>query len=191
MYAANLLNDIITAFSINPETGELVFIQGLTVTNARPLSIAADPTGRFVYAATACGTTWVFSVNTATGLLTRVDSDPGGLCGAFPNAPDSLTVDPSGRYVYMAGYDVMSQVSAQSIDTSAGTLTAVAGSPFDTGIGTNSVTVDVSGKYAYATGNAGVYQFFINDIGALQPMSAATVAAGTGPASIATFGTIQ
>ena len=133
----------------------------------------------------------MFGINTATGLLTRVDSDPGGLCGASPNAPDSLAVDPSGRYVYMTGYDVMNQVSAQSIDTSAGTLTAVAGSPFDTGNGTNSVTVDVSGKYAYATGSAGVYQFFINDIGALQPMSAATIAAGSGPASVATFGTIQ
>jgi YVTN family beta-propeller protein len=191
VYTSNLLNDTITAFSINPSTGVLTGLQGLSVTNARPVSIATDPTGRFVYAATACGTTWVFGINTATGSLTRADADPGGLCFGSPNAPDSLAIDPSGRTLYMTGYDVMSQVSAQAIDKAAGTLTAVAGSPFSTGNGTNSVTVDLSGKYVYATGSAGVYQFTIGAAGALTPMTAATAAAGSSPASVTTFGTIQ
>ncbi len=191
VYVTNLLNDTITAFSIDPATGALASIQGLSVTNARPVSIAADPTGRFVYAATACGTTWVFGINTATGLLTRADADPGGLCFGAPSAPDALALDPAGRYLYMTPFDVMNQVSAQAIDTSAGTLTAVAGSPFSTGNGTNSVTVDLSGRYAYATGSAGVYQFTIGAVGALTPMTAAPAAAGSGPSSVATTGTIQ
>ena len=202
VYVANLLNDTFSAFSINSTSGILsrldadpvtAGIQDLSVTNARPVSIAADPTGRFVYVATACGTSWVFEIN-VYGLLARVDSAPGGLCGAAGNTPDSLALDPAGRYLYMDAVDPVTgvnQITAQTIDASAGTLTAVTGSPFSAVSGTRSVTVDISGKYAYATGNASLFQFTIDANGALTPMTTATVAAGASPNSVTTTGTIQ
>ena len=202
VYVTNLLDDTLSAFSIDSTSGILsrldadpvtAGIQDLSVANARPVSIAADPTGRFVYVATACGTSWVFGIN-VYGLLTRVDSAPGGLCGAGGNTPDTLALDPAGRYLYMNAEDPATggnQITARTIDASAGTLSAVTGSPFSAGSGTRSVTVDISGKYVYATGTAGIFQFTVDASGAIMPMTTATVAAGTSPNSITTTGTIQ
>ena len=202
VYVTNLLDDTLSAFSIDSTSGILsrldadpvtAGIQDLSVTNARPVSIAADPTGRFVYVATACGTSWVFGIN-VYGLLTRVDSASGGPCGAGGNTPDTLALDPAGRYLYMNAEDPATggnQITARTIDASAGTLSAVTGSPFSAGSGTRSVTVDISGKYVYATGTAGIFQFTVDASGAIMPMTTATVAAGTSPNSITTTGTIQ
>ena len=203
VYVTNLLNDTLSTFSIDSTNGILTRldvdavtagVQDLSVPDARPVSITADPTGRFVYVATACGTSWVFSINAASGLLTRVDSAPGGLCFAAGNTPDTLALDPAGRYLYMNAENPLTggnQITAQTIDASAGTLTAVTGSPFSAGSGTRSVAVDISGKYAYATGNAGIFQFTIDANGALTPMTTATVGAGASPNSVTTTGTIQ
>lgn len=191
VYVTNLLVDTISAFSINPLNGVLTKIQDLSGSQFRPVSIATNPTGRFVYVMTACGNAWVFNINAASGLLSRVDSASGGLCGAFGDAPDTLAVDPTSRYLYAKPYNVGDSVSAFNIDVTAGTLTPIVGSPFATGGGTSSVTVDSSGRYAYATGSAGVYQFTIGANGALNAIVTPSVPAETNPSSIATIGTIQ
>jgi 6-phosphogluconolactonase (cycloisomerase 2 family) len=191
VYATNLLNDTISMFSIDPTSGVLTKIQDLSVTNARPISITADPTGRFIYVATACGTNWVFSINATSGLLSRVDAAAGGLCFGSPGAPDIAAIDPSGSHLYTGDFSMGNDIGAFDIDAIAGTVTPVTGSPFATGSGTLSVTVDQSGNYAYVTGSAGVYAFKIGSSGALSALPGGVVAAGSSPISITTVSSVQ
>jgi len=199
VYVANLLNDTVTAFYIRPLTGALMRIdadavtagtQDLTVTNARPIAIATDPTGQFLYLATACGGNWVFSINATDGSLTRVDSDAGGLCFAGGGTANLTSIDPTGRYLYTSDYTTLNAVGAYGIDATTGALSALAGSPYSTGAGTNATTVDASGRYVYAAGSAGLYSFRIGSGGSLSTL-AAPVTAESSPSSVATLGTVQ
>jgi 6-phosphogluconolactonase (cycloisomerase 2 family) len=135
VYVTNLLSDTVTAYTINAATGALTRIgtQDLVVTNARPVSITMNPARGFVYLATACGNVWAFSINTTSGVLTRIDSAPGGLCFAFRDAPNATIVDPSGRFVYNVDYSIGDSVSGYTIDAATGALTPVSGSPFAAG----------------------------------------------------------
>ena len=54
--------------------------------------------------------------------------------------PAPVTVDPSGKFAYVAN-DNTNNVSAYTIDATTGVLTSV-GSPFDAGLTAPSVTVD-------------------------------------------------
>ncbi len=204
VYASNLLNDTVTAFSINSISGVLSRIdfdagtagtQDLAVTNARPVAIRVDPTGRFTYLATACGNPWAFTINATSGTLTRVDSDPGGLCGASADAADSLVDDPLGRYLYLANYNASNAVSAYGIDGVTGALAAVAGSPFTAENGVRSVSIDPSGKYAYtanaSSGSNNISQYMVGQNGSLTALTSPTTAAGAYPQSIVTTGTVQ
>jgi 6-phosphogluconolactonase (cycloisomerase 2 family) len=200
VYATNLLNDTISTFSINPATGVLTKLdadlvtagtQDLSIAGARPISITADPTGRFVYVATACGTNWVFGINATSGLLSRIDAAAGGACFASPGAPDIAAIDPSGSYLYTADYSAGNVVGAFGIDSIAGTVMPLAGSPVTTGSSTMSVTVDQSGGYVYAVGSAGVYPFKIGSGGGLSALPGGSVAAGNSPISITTVGSMQ
>ena len=66
-----------------------------------------------------------------------------------------MTVDPSGRFAYVANL-VGDNVSAYTINSSTGALSAVAGSPFAAGNDPWSVTVDPSGKFAYVANFDGI-----------------------------------
>ena len=148
VYVTNLLSDSVTAFAIDAVSGGLTRIdadfvtpgtQDLAVTNARPVSMTADPAGGFVYIATACGSIWAFNVDATSGALTRVDSAPGGACFAFRDAPNSIVVDSSGRFVYNSDYTNGDSASGYKIDAATGALTPVSGSPFAAGPSAKSV----------------------------------------------------
>ena len=115
-----------------------------------------------------------------TGALTAVAGSP------FPGffSPASVTVDPSGKFAYVANRDAAS-VSAFTIDAF-GVLNAVLGSPFTAGAGPFSVIVDSSGKFAYTANQTSntVSAFTIDATGALTPMGT-PVQAGHGPVSLA------
>jgi len=63
-----------------------------------------------------------------------------------------VTVDPTGKFAYVANYGA-TNVSAYAIG-STGALTQVQGSPFRSGSAPMVVTLDPTGKFAY-TANAG------------------------------------
>src|SRR5438445_422351 len=81
--------------------------------------------------------------------------------------PNSVTVDPSGRYAYAANGANVSQYTIGASGALPPTATATVAA------GTNpiSVTVDPSGRYAYAanSGSANVSQYTIGADGALTP----------------------
>lgn len=199
VYVANLLNDTITAFYIRPLTGVLMRIdadaatagtQDFVVTNARPVAIAADPTGRFLYLATACGSHWVFSIDASTGALTRVDSDVGGLCGAMSGTANLTSIDPSGHYLFTADYSTRTAVGAYDINGTTGMLNSITGSPYATSSNTNGTTVDASGRFVYGAGASGLHSFRIETGGALTSLGS-PAPADSSPSSVATTANVQ
>ena len=95
-----------------------------------------------------------YSIYPTTGALTALIGSP----FAAGDGSFSVTVDPSGKFAYVANH-LSDNVSAYSINSTTGALTAISGSPFAAGGGPHSVTVDPSGKFAYvATYRSGVFR---------------------------------
>ncbi len=63
--------------------------------------------------------------------------------------PRLLIVDPSGRFVYVANWD-LNTISAYRIEDATGALTPITGSPYATGKHPRAVTVDPKGRFIYA-----------------------------------------
>jgi len=153
--------------------------------------VTVDPSGRYVYVGHALeaigyGETTVSQYTIgATGALTPMATPS---VAAVSN-PVSVTVDPSGRYAYVANWTGFS-VSQYTIGAD-GALTPMATPTVATGPYPISVTVDPSGRYAYVTNNhsygggGSVSQYTIGADGALTPNSPATIAAQAGPFSLA------
>jgi YVTN family beta-propeller protein len=172
-----------------------------------PLSIAVDPAGKFAYVASAgCdaeGYVSVYTINPATGALASI----GPPVPTNDENTDFMTVDPSGKFAYVASSGNVGDIDFGSVVTYAinpatGSLTSTTGGINGAGInGTpeffNSVAVDPSGKFAYAAdggpfppffgfagGDSSVSMYTINSTtGALT--SIGMIAAGTGPDSVA------
>ncbi len=95
----------ITIFRFDPATGALTRVQ--TVPAASPSFLAADPTGRWLYAVNELdnyggkpsGAVSAYAINRGTGALTLLNMQP-----TYGTYPAHLTVDPSGRYVFAANY---------------------------------------------------------------------------------------
>src|SRR5205085_5276504 len=85
-----------------------------------------------------------FSINAATGALTQISGSP-FTAGANPN---SVAVDPSGEFAYVAN-SASTSISGYTITPSTGALTAIAGSPFSAPVGSlpRAVTVHPNGKF--------------------------------------------
>jgi 6-phosphogluconolactonase len=68
------------------------------------------------------------------------------------NAPRNITIDPSGRFVYLADPGANS-IYGFSINLTTGNLAALSGSPFKTGTGSSpwSVAIDRSGMFLCVT----------------------------------------
>lgn len=93
-------------FSLNPSTGVLTQVSVVS-TVPSPSWMAIHPNGRFLYAVNeisnfnggTSGSVTAFSINRATGALTQLNvvSSQGG-------GPAHLSVDPLGKYVFVANY---------------------------------------------------------------------------------------
>ena len=131
--------------------------------SADPQSIAVDPAGKFAYVADAgcnggvSGYVSMYTINSTTGALTST----GPPVSSQDTDANSVTVDPSGKFVYLAntGDDFSSDggVVMYTIDPTTGALTSIGA------ISGNcpglcvplSVAVDPSGKFAYVPNGDG------------------------------------
>ena len=123
-----------------------------------------------------------YAVDAATGALSPVPGSP----FAAGTTPDSVAVDPSNKFVYVANQG-SNNISAYTIDSATGALTPVSGSPFAAGIAPVWVSVDPSGKFIYVAnhGSNNVSAFSVNtSIGALTPVSGSPFPAGDMPVSV-------
>jgi len=199
-YVANQGGNSVSAYTINAGTGVLTSVGPDAAAGATPKTVTVDPTGKFAYAANS-GTNDItaYTINATTGVLTQIFCGGGAGCNGnnflAGGAPYSVTVDPTGKFAYVANR-LSYNVSAFTINATTGALTEVSGSPYSVGAGSPqpySVTVDPSGKFVY-TANASsnnVSAFTINVLtGGLSSVGAPT-GAGSIPLSVTTTGTIQ
>jgi 6-phosphogluconolactonase (cycloisomerase 2 family) len=95
---------------------------------------------------------------------------------------ESVTVDPTGRFLYAGGWS--DGIAAYAIDAETGALHAIAGSPFAAGRGPTSIAIDRIGRYAYANNiNSQTITVYSIDAhsGALAPVAGSPYAMGRVP----------
>ncbi|MGC2462499.1 MAG: beta-propeller fold lactonase family protein [Steroidobacteraceae bacterium] len=195
-------NGYIVVFAISSVDGTLTQVTNspfLTtasalVTGVNPTSVAVDPSDQFVYATNTFNPGYGlagFTIDSVTtdltaGNLTQFATNPQVATG---NAPVSVTIDPLGRFVYVAD-SADGMVSGWKIG-SGGALTAMSGSPFTGGTGgfvpsatPASLAIDPSGHFLYAidSTNGDVVAFTIDQTTGVPTAltTGATIAAGSG-----------
>jgi 6-phosphogluconolactonase (cycloisomerase 2 family) len=167
VYAVAIDTNSVYGYKINSTTGVLTAISGSPFDTdvVSPDSVAVDPTGRFVMVGEDCcpGGVSVYTINTSSGKLTAVKGSP-FLPPSGAGNPASVTVDPTGRYVYAAITEGGTMgAAAYSIAASSGKLTAL-GTILPGGGDPWSITTDVIGKYVYMTNNdSTIYGYSIDD----------------------------
>jgi DNA-binding beta-propeller fold protein YncE len=186
----------VVTYTINPTTGALTStgggISGTGTDSGYFDSVAVDPSGKFAYAADggvsptggafgALNSVSMYTINGTTGALTSIGTIATG------TAPDSVAVDPAGKFAYVANFG-SADVSMYTIDATTGALASIG--TIAAGLGPVSVAVDPAGKFAYVANWTGyqaegsVSMYTINaTTGALT--SIGTIAAGTSPISMA------
>jgi YVTN family beta-propeller protein len=199
-YVANSSSNNVSMYTINATTGALTSV-GRIAAELSPTSIAIDPSGKFAYLANddvlefMAGNVSVYAINPTTGVLTSIGSPVAADFGAH-----SVTVDPFGKFVYVANdgdFEVTGgSVSMYTINTTTGALTSIgtmaapcAPPPSPGSCASYSVALDPSGKFAYVANEGGfaptsVSMYIINaTTGALT--SIGTIAAGGRAVSVA------
>jgi 6-phosphogluconolactonase (cycloisomerase 2 family) len=155
----------VTVFNPAPGGGTSNSLTFTTMTgSANPQSIAVAPSGKFAYVADAgcnggvSGYVSMYTINPTTGALSSV----GPPVSSQDTDANSVTVDPSGKFVYLAttGDDFSSDggVAMYSIDATTGALTSIgeiAGNCPGLCVPL-SVAVDPSGKFAYVPNGDGI-----------------------------------
>jgi DNA-binding beta-propeller fold protein YncE len=183
-YVANLLDDTVSQYSIDPSSGALSPKSPATVASPSPSQLAVTPDGKSAYVSNvlslhAPGSISQYSIDSATGRL----SPKTPARAAAGEIPATLAVTPDGKSLYAAnaGDDTVSQYS---IDPSSGALSPKSPASVPAGAVPDAVAVTPDGRSAYAT-NAGadtVSQYNVDPLsGRLSPKSPASVASGIGP----------
>jgi 6-phosphogluconolactonase len=175
-YVANYGSKNISGYSINGTTGVLTSVGAAVDVIGRPLSIAAHPSGRAIYVVMHeepshpmldVSRSWItgFAIDTASGELTSIGSV------SFQSYSGHITVDPSGRFVYVTNAGA-SQILAYSVDQTTGELSETAESPFGTTRNPEDITVAPSGKFAYMGGSFGTFGYNVDaETGALSEIA--------------------
>jgi 6-phosphogluconolactonase len=140
---------------------------------------------QFAYAANTIGNISEYTV-AATGALSLVGTYP-----TISSGPYSITVDPSGQFVY-AG-NIRGGVEAYSINQASGVLAEITGSPFQDIHSPSAVAVDPTSRYVYVantyggpTNQGSVSVYAINGAtGALNEISGSPYTVNYNPSSIA------
>jgi 6-phosphogluconolactonase len=197
-YVANLVSNAsdlstISMYTINPTTGVLSPTTPATVpTGWFPQEIAIDPQGRFVYTANSDNNSIsMFTINQSTGVLTP--TTPASVSTVVPGnilwQPSFLTVDPTGRFLYLTeSLTNGATVLMFNIDQTIGVLTPTSPATAPAGGNPWQVVVAPSSKFAYVVDNlfGNVWQYTVNSTtGVLTPNTPAEIAAGNGPTEIA------
>jgi 6-phosphogluconolactonase len=177
------------------KSGKLTILQ--TVTDKRnPNFLAVDPTGKYLYAICSEGITpgdrngsvLAFAIDAQTGLIKKL-----GEQSSEGRGPAHVSVDPRGRFVYVANYGQGDfAIYAVGADGSLGKAKQVVqyeGSGFDTALQkapfVHSVIPSADGKFIYVSslGLDRIMVYAVTDSGDFQPLSPAYASStpGAGP----------
>lgn len=189
-YVATQTDNRLTPYSVNPTTGSLTTVStapSMAVgTNTTPYAAVIDPRGRTVWVSSdggiagSTGSVTVFSVNSTTGALTQRAAVPIG------GRPVALAFDPTGRFVYVAGFSG-DGVTAIAVNTTTGLPSSFIGT-IAAGTNPQSIKVDATGRFVYvsnATSNT-ISQFSISSTTGSLTFVPPAVPAGGQPAGLST-----
>jgi 6-phosphogluconolactonase (cycloisomerase 2 family) len=175
----------IYGYTINRSNGNLSIAAGSPyLTNIPFMDDVVDQQGKFLYALSGQGGVYAFSIQAGTGTLTQIAGSPFAAAapsnGGFPRPATLMAIDQTNKFLYVS---TSSGISAYSIDQSTGALTAIAGSPFASGV-SNSWTIVITPNNSYlyqlqSQNSTGIYGYSINQSsGALTPLSGSPFGAG-------------
>jgi len=190
-------NDSAAAQHINAATGAFSTGFASLLAGDGPISVAIDPSGKFVYVANNVSSdisAYTMDATNVVGAFTQIDCGGGAGCnGANFTAginPTSVSVDPSGKFVYVANVN-SDNVSTFAIDATTGALTAlptIAGRNGNLAMamtrGTAAVVYTPKAVYVGNLASNNVSQYTVGASGVLSPMTIPTVTAGAGVISV-------
>jgi len=119
--------------------------------------VVLHPSGKFLYVANpgiggaSENDISLFTI-ASNGSLTEVP--PRAPIGQNASQPEILAMDPAGKYLYVANTQ-SENISVFSIDSSSGTLTQLANSPFSIGLPMLNMQLTASGNYLYVSAASG------------------------------------
>lgn len=190
LYAINTYSGTVSSFTVDSTTGALTAVSGspFATGNGRANNLLVHPVKDFLYMTTQSGLTATavsvvgYSVEPDTGVLTPLAGSPFATGAVTTNdQPIGLALlHPSGKFLYVMGAGT-NGIFAFEIDQSTGSLSEIAGSPFETG-STPTGKIDPSGKYFYVIdyGSNDVRSYAIDPTtGSLTPVT--TAPTGTHP----------
>ena len=144
---------------VDSSTGALGSLSTTTFGSQFVPGIAVDPNAKYLYAsypnplANAIG---IFTIDPNTGVPTQTSVFSLNVICPFclpPSSPGELTLSPSGKFLYYAsselGGGVAQGIGALAVDSAAGTLSVVTGSPFLADQAPFIVRVHPSGQFLY------------------------------------------
>jgi len=175
LFAPDLDTNKLYVYAIGA-TGALTAVTGSPYTQCGQQA-AVDPSGKFLIVPDNCNdNVAVYSIG-ATGALTAVTGSP--FSGTDLSSPDTVSIDPGGKWVYIAGHGAIHVFSLAAT----GALAEATGSPVTAGNNTNEAFVTPNGKYIYANGGASstpIMAFSVDtSTGALTALSTPEYAGGS------------
>ena len=180
LYVANQGANSITAFAFWGELFEMTtqYVGGgypdgsPYAIGAKPIAMAADPMGLYLYVVCDDNSVRVYSIDSlAGGHITKVASL------ALPATPTSVTSDATGRFLYVG--DAAGDVSPFGVDPGTGALTALTPNLLPAAV--TAISVESSGQFAYvlcgpaggsAANNGSINAFKVNTDGTLSTLPA-------------------
>lgn len=198
-YVANFWDGTVSQFSVAAD-GSLTARSTPTVLAGNyPMTISIDPGGWYAYVVNESSSDISAYAIGVDGTLTQVKCTTGCSTAVPANFaagtnPYALTVDPSGKYAYVANYGendvsaftVLSNGQLQPINCGGGAgCSTSTPSNFASGVTPIAVTVDPSGTHAYvADYNGYVSQYQVHADGTLAPLTPSSAQGGTNTVSI-------
>jgi len=146
-------------------------------------AVLVDPSGKYVYVAggdSLSSRLYPFTRDSSSGEVTTI----GGLPYPIDHSGNGITTDPGGKFVLVASTGtstLFGAIDVFSLDSTTGTLTAVANSPFHSGVDPSDITVHPSGKFVYVanTADATISLFTLDGTsGALTEMANSPIPSG-------------
>jgi 6-phosphogluconolactonase len=172
----------ISIFAINASTGALT-TQGnaLGLDPGTPANLLVTPNGQFVFVSLQTGGVDILTFNTTSGVITKLNQilNPKN----SNNADFGLASDPGSKYLFVTETGINAVRVLNINTTGSSTLTELATSPVQTGLGPTQVIVETSGSYLYVTNRTDgtVSGFVLAANGALTPLSGSPYTTGSAP----------
>lgn len=154
LYAANVGSNTVSVYAINPLTGVLTAVGTPTATGSiEPNGLYFHPSGNYLYVSNYNGNSITVFQVASDGTLTAITGSPFATIGA--TKINGLIVSADGKYLYAASGGGNGGVVAFTIDSSTGSLTTIAGSPFRNTLGADTtnpgdgITIHPNSRWLY------------------------------------------